>query len=1183
TQGMLHILYIVSNTVLVFEFNKYIGLDKKAEKLRQQKPKIVERRGHSCNVPLVGRNPHPMPREKGLNLIANLIEKGIPFFVAFMDIDDMTKYHEAFGKHLKLAGKVRLIIEEVIEYMNEEYKKQNKEIKIYQIKGTEDESFILIQGVKEEGERIIEEIRQRVAVQSSFRLAVAELENVHEFNRDNFEVISGVIGYDIIKHGEAYTILFDILPNKTVEESLNIHLESWNEFLLLEQGIYLRAKVVSVVPAFSISIAGAFNSKLDDSLPIDKDKRIEEAEKRLIELVEVIDPKLDQMKKRGPKRVTEITEKFQPIKKEIQRASIASANIPDELAKRFQGDIAIIVLKGGRLGGLYSRVKVLLLDKLGQHFKIQVGGVKKLLFNEILQVWGHAIKDRLERLRGDLEEEADKSKVNEAIGYIESNNGGEFDKWIKVIKQEINQHIGPKKHSFDNPHFHALVFLWDYLNKEVQVVILRRKADTTNEKIINKYALSIDENSSLQDIVNAIVGDAAHPLPKTLRAFVRLEVKEGVLSTGYDEARKTGVPEAALFATANAIHCPSYKELTEIGEYKIWEKEITAILNEREEPKTSQGPPVQDVQEIIDLNSAYTPTIELEYRTPTEIIQLLQKYKNNLANLTLPEYQKELLERRLSFFIQAIKEAYQSQDRYTYYHALVAISHFLVKIAQYILQDGGALNIYIARDAANFWLAGYMLAEDKETFNQNNIIFHLSREKMGIAHRVMGELIDETTTLADKGNFWNILIRKFKERKKEDYEFNEIVERIKKELPNLDSVKKIRIIESMAEGIITAFLKAIILENYKDVQVIEFVALPKFPQDLALLKEKGREIETFKWSAVDRDEIEIWFSKHKLSIPEIIYPEEEREGDLFSDKKLLLKSLQGQIYHLHYPYSEVNLGHPIEASDDKIVRSSAVKQLGFYLRQILLINAIKEAVEFSFVPQQVPEEQDLYDYLIMRHSEILLTVADNQQGELLARLRIWIDLLKEASKEESKASGDRYAKVIQGIKDAHQDSQYSHQLERFIFELRQFETFDDTYLALKGLVGREGATPEDFYKVETSQSGGTIQKHYPISDIANELREAREAIARERRRRIEFKTDIYGEERTSGRPDKPIGKSREIRERIIRKILPEEPRATSLQPYLVSISARFTIEEKDRIVTIENPRHLVGPIGKGGT
>ncbi|MCM8774153.1 MAG: hypothetical protein NC820_05415, partial [Candidatus Omnitrophica bacterium] len=437
SQGMLHILYIIANVVLVFEFNRYVRFDKKAEELREQKPKTFERRGHSYNVPLVGRNPHPMSREKGLKLIANLIEKGTPFFVAFMDIDDMTKYHQAFGKHLKLAGKVRLIIEEVISYMNEVRKTEN--VKIYQIKGTEDESFILVEGVDTEAkaQEIIEEIRERVAAQSRFRLGVAELENVYEFNRTDFETISVVTGYEMVKPAESYTILFDILPDKTAEESLNLLLEGWNEFLLLERGIYLRAKVVSAVPAFSISIAGALHKKDAQALPENKDERIKKAEETLKELIKIIDPKLDRMKKRGPQRVTEFTEKFQPIKKEIQRPSIASEKIPDELAKRFQDDIAIIVLKGGRLGGLYPRLRKILLERLDQDFKINLGRVKRISADEVLKVWGHAIKDRLERLRDDLEKEEDKAEVDKAIGYVDLNNGEQFEKWIEEVKEKI--------------------------------------------------------------------------------------------------------------------------------------------------------------------------------------------------------------------------------------------------------------------------------------------------------------------------------------------------------------------------------------------------------------------------------------------------------------------------------------------------------------------------------------------------------------------------------------------------------------------------------------------------------------------------------------------------------------------------------------------------------------------------
>ena len=93
---------------------------------------------------------------------------------------------------------------------------------------------------------------------------------------------------------------------------------------------------------------------------------------------------------------------------------------------------------------------------------------------------------------------------------------------------------------------------------------------------------------------------------------------------------------------------------------------------------------------------------------------------NSIIQEKRAEYQKYLLNKRLKFFIDRINEAYLSRGKYTYYHALIAISHFLIKSAKQLSQD--KLNIYIARDGANFWLAGYMKAKDKNKFKANNII-----------------------------------------------------------------------------------------------------------------------------------------------------------------------------------------------------------------------------------------------------------------------------------------------------------------------------------------------------------------------------------------------------------------------------------------------------------------------------
>ena len=60
----------------------------------------------------------------------------------------------------------------------------------------------------------------------------------------------------------------------------------------------------------------------------------------------------------------------------------------------------------------------------------------------------------------------------------------------------------------------------------------------------------------------------------------------------------------------------------------------------------------------------------------------------------------------------------------------------------------------------------------------------------------------------------------------------------------------------------------------------------------------------------------------------------------FDITELIIDLLIAQTYHLQYPLSEVNLGHPIEIGNGNVVKSSNVKQLGYALRQMLLINAM---------------------------------------------------------------------------------------------------------------------------------------------------------------------------------------------------------------------------------------------------
>ncbi|MFA5346373.1 MAG: hypothetical protein WC315_08900, partial [Candidatus Omnitrophota bacterium] len=941
---------------------------------------------------------------------------------------------------------------------------------------------------EKQAEDILTEIRERIAIQSSFRLGVANLANLAESNHKYFPAIKRVTGYDVIEWDGMYPVLFDIEPGMTIQESLAGISANWNKQISKNTGIILRPKVIQAIPAFSISLAGAFYHQAKAG-----DKNTDELFR---DILREIDIKLAEVKKIGPKIVEDpdreiipqpVTEKEKAVKEEpLEQA-------PDFLRELFTYGAAMIAFKGGDFGGLDIELYNILLDKLEEDFNLAIGRRKPVSLDEALRIWGHTgIKSRLEMLLEDVRDEALKENVREAIRLAEEENGDGFADWLDKKADEALKVSG---------HFRVLVFLWDYLTKgDVQLILLKRKANIAD--ILSKYGLAQDSIfNNEQDLVNAIVGEPVNPKPNTLRALAKEQLKAGSLQSVVTQAQGQGVPDRAIYATANAVHCPSFNELGG-REWSIWKTEIKVLLEELEYPYQTLAPPAQQ-QETRSLNDAYRPILGLKYRNPTEIIFALEAQFVALVDMNLSLHQKYLLVKRFEYLINSLKEAYQANGEYTFYHALTAISNFLVEVAKQIPQD--ALNLYIARDGANFWLAGYMLAANKDAFETNNIIFHLSRERMGVTHDAMGNILDKVKAEnpKDSEEFWAVLLRHFNARIAEDSEFSAKVEETYGRLVNLiQGQDKVRVVESMAEGVITGFLKAVLLSKFERLVVKEYITAPKSVQEARI-----RGAEFFNWPVANEGEIRGlitgWLEAAGLVAPKVdITPaeiQEERKQE-FAPNQLRRYDLEAQVYPLQYPYSEINLGHPVEFNNGYVVISSASKQLGYFLRQILLANAtigaqVQEVrLNNANIPQNSVSMEDVLaenninltlagaqalEHFISRHNEIITTVNDRKQQELLVRLAIWINMMGDDAIREI-VSREEY--------DAH----YAYLMERFIFVMRDIADFSTFIRRFSWLLGKENAQPGDFLATEDGQEkiiGITELLHILNKKIAAQKRE----------------------------------------------------------------------------------------------
>jgi len=82
---------------------------------RQDLRKLTDRK--PSKLPLIGRNPNPHARGHERTIMEAELEAGRPFAIGFMDIDALTKFQFTFARKFKLAGKLRLIIEDILHVM----------------------------------------------------------------------------------------------------------------------------------------------------------------------------------------------------------------------------------------------------------------------------------------------------------------------------------------------------------------------------------------------------------------------------------------------------------------------------------------------------------------------------------------------------------------------------------------------------------------------------------------------------------------------------------------------------------------------------------------------------------------------------------------------------------------------------------------------------------------------------------------------------------------------------------------------------------------------------------------------------------------------------------------------------------------------------------------------------------
>jgi len=507
---------------------------------------------------------------------------------------------------------------------------------------------------------------------------------------------------------------------------------------------------------------------------------------------------------------------------------------------------ALLLLKNGEFGGLEWSVRQRLLGRLRLHYDVLVGRRYSPSRDEALQRGASGLSLLVERAR-----EAGLD-VREALQIIDqrqvSGAGEQFGRWIESVLAEIRE--GRLR---DDQRIRGLAFLWNLLQEDAQYLALSRKPDISRQHVIDAYGISRQEAEAMLDgrsldsvseqefVDGVLVGPSStEEAPVgTLRNLVYEELRFGALTKTVAEGRAWGAANRTIMASANAVHSAG-TEAELAADYAWLERRdggLASRLLTRQIP--ARGPPatlptLSGQPLSSSLNAAYEPSVAVQAYGPAQIADALARRADELAGSIRGDdpaagLRRDLLAIQHNGLVSAMANAFRANGDYTFYHGLIAITRLLPFVVRQL--DDSRTNLYLARDGANYWLTKRLMEGDRFDASRN-LIIHVSREKLGLAHEAMAGMIAQVRASgATPERFYDALLERFSARMAADPEFRRTAETLYADLQreglSAGAAGRVRLVESMSEGIITGFIKTVILYYDHRADVQEFLVAPK--------------------------------------------------------------------------------------------------------------------------------------------------------------------------------------------------------------------------------------------------------------------------------------------------------------------------------------------------------------------
>ncbi|MDD5135748.1 MAG: (d)CMP kinase, partial [Candidatus Omnitrophica bacterium] len=400
-----------------------------------------------------------------------------------------------------------------------------------------------------------------------------------------------------------------------------------------------------------------------------------------------------------------------------------------------------------------------------------------------------------------------------------------------------------------------------------------------------------------------------------------------------------------------------------------------------------------------NLNTYYEPHLPLRKYSLDEICALIRQYTTELAGQIdrrdpMGRMHYDFLINRRDYLLSELRGKSNAEGLYPFLLGITGVAPYAVNQ----IPDDGAVDIFMARDASPYFMAldilGSLKGKKSKAFN-----FHLSRKNMVHSYKFMQRTVNEFAAdpnmRTSKEAFERAIFESFSRNMEKNPKFRKEAADFYRQLKESgivsDQERKYRIIDSWSAATMLFYMNSLIKFFAKyDITEEGLLVARAVPADVTVdifrISSKENVLPVGKWTNWElvRSGIERWYTGTGIVNIEpsplgnimpsvnwrdsgITWEDVERwynEGDSVAPvdrtpEGLLefLELMGAQLFKRYNPYGTASIGHPVDwrRNEGALYEASPAKQLGHFLRSILMINSVIDFAVSRNIIDKAPE------------------------------------------------------------------------------------------------------------------------------------------------------------------------------------------------------------------------------------